>query len=210
MSRSIAFRGDTGPSAAGVDADAAAFEAQKESLTEMYAKGHAALDAVARLKPTKAFAPAVKRVADRLIALCVLLAGAVQGQSVAPLAAFLRAGSVDCTPEALGLSPAALRGALTSVGELVHTAAPPLMPGVFHFFGSVSDADVDGDGWMDLASASFNDNGKIAWYPNGIYEGAFAAAQSTVSTEASGAASVVAADIDGEMLRAASLDGNDL
>ena len=80
---------------------------------------------------------------DRLIALCVLLAGAVQGQSVAPLAAFLRAGSVDCTPEALGLSPAALRLALTSVGELVHTAAPPLMPGVFHFFGSVSDADVD-------------------------------------------------------------------
>ena len=80
---------------------------------------------------------------DRLIALCVLLAGAVQGQSVAPLAAFLRAGSVDCTPEALGLSPAALRCALTSVGELVHTAAPPLMPGVFHFFGSVGDADVD-------------------------------------------------------------------
>ena len=54
------------------------------------------------------------------------------------------ASDTSLAPEALGLSGAALRLALTSVGDLVHTAAPPLMPGVFHFFGSCRDEDVEG------------------------------------------------------------------
>ena len=35
-----------------------------------YSTGDKALDAAMRLKPTKAFAPAVARIADRLVALC--------------------------------------------------------------------------------------------------------------------------------------------
>ena len=61
---------------------------------------------------------------------------------------------------------------------------------------SVFTADVDGDGDMDVLSASQSDN-KIAWYEN---NGASPPAWTplTISTSAAGAISVFAADVDGD------------
>ena len=61
---------------------------------------------------------------------------------------------------------------------------------------SVFAADLDGDGDMDLASASSDDN-KIAWYENTDGKGTFGS-QQIVSTSANGAESVFAADLDGD------------
>ena len=61
---------------------------------------------------------------------------------------------------------------------------------------SVFAADLDGDGDMDLASASYGDN-KIAWYENTDGKGTFGS-QQIVSTSANGARSVFAADLDGD------------
>ena len=60
---------------------------------------------------------------------------------------------------------------------------------------SVHSADIDGDGDMDLLSASRDDN-KIAWYQNdglGNFQ-----TQQAISTNANLAISVYAADIDGD------------
>ena len=57
-------------------------------------------------------------------------------------------------------------------------------------------ADVDGDGDLDVISASELDN-RIAWYEN-TDGGATFGSQQTVSTSASGAAKVVAVDLDGD------------
>ena len=58
-------------------------------------------------------------------------------------------------------------------------------------------ADINGDGYVDLVSASSGDN-KIAWYQNlGDGKGTFSK-QLVVTTKASGARSVVAADINGD------------
>jgi hypothetical protein len=61
---------------------------------------------------------------------------------------------------------------------------------------SVAAADVDGDGDVDVLSASFSDN-KIAWYQNMDGKGSFGA-QQVISMQASGAYSVMAADVDGD------------
>ncbi len=61
---------------------------------------------------------------------------------------------------------------------------------------SVYAADIDGDGDIDVLSASFFDN-KIAWYENTDGQGTFGT-QQAISTFASGAQSVYAADIDGD------------
>ena len=59
---------------------------------------------------------------------------------------------------------------------------------------SVFAADVDGDGDLDVLSASFNDD-KIAWYEN---DGSQNFTAHTISTAADGAYSVFAADVDGD------------
>ena len=61
---------------------------------------------------------------------------------------------------------------------------------------SVFATDVDGDGDTDVLSASFLDD-KIAWYENLDGAGSFGP-QWIISTEADGAASVFAADVDGD------------
>ena len=61
---------------------------------------------------------------------------------------------------------------------------------------SVYAADIDGDGHMDVLSASYSDN-KIAWYENIDGTGNFGD-QILISTDAIGARSVYAADIDGD------------
>ena len=61
---------------------------------------------------------------------------------------------------------------------------------------SVFAADLDGDGDMDIVSASYNDD-TIAWYENnGAADPSFTAAD--IATSADGARSVFAADLDGD------------
>ena len=61
---------------------------------------------------------------------------------------------------------------------------------------SVFAADVDGDGDLDVLSASEVDD-KIAWYENTDGAGSFGS-QQVISTAADGARSVFAADVDGD------------
>ena len=61
---------------------------------------------------------------------------------------------------------------------------------------SVYAADIDGDGDMDVLSASLDDD-KIAWYENTDGLGSFSS-QQVITTAADGARSVYAADLDGD------------
>ena len=61
---------------------------------------------------------------------------------------------------------------------------------------SVVVGDLNGDGWLDLASASYGDN-KIAWYKNTDGKGTFGQ-QIIVTTKASGADSVAVGDLNGD------------
>ena len=61
---------------------------------------------------------------------------------------------------------------------------------------SVVAADINGDGYVDLVSASYGDN-KIAWYQNLDGKGTFGK-QLVVTTDVKGAEGVVAADINGD------------
>ncbi|SRX52759.1 FG-GAP-like repeat-containing protein [Aequorivita sp. CIP111184] len=61
---------------------------------------------------------------------------------------------------------------------------------------SVYATDIDGDGDMDVLSASFNDD-KVAWYENVDGLGNFGS-ENIITTSANGAQSVYAADLDGD------------
>ncbi len=61
---------------------------------------------------------------------------------------------------------------------------------------SLFSADIDGDGAMDILSASFMDN-KVAWYRNTNGQGDFGA-QQIISNTALSARAVFAADFDGD------------
>ena len=63
------------------------------------------------------------------------------------------------------------------------------------FAQSVTTADLDGDGDLDVLSASFCDD-RIAWYKNDG-AGSFGV-QQTITTAADGAISVTMADLDGD------------
>ena len=65
-----------------------------------------------------------------------------------------------------------------------------------NYAGSVYATDLDGDGDMDVLSASLNDN-KIAWYENTDGQGNFGS-QQIITTNANGAFSVYTTDIDGD------------
>jgi len=62
---------------------------------------------------------------------------------------------------------------------------------------SVYATDIDGDGDMDVLSASWTDDNKIAWYENTDGQGNFGA-QQIITTNAGFASSVYATDIDGD------------
>jgi hypothetical protein len=75
--------------------------------------------------------------------------------------------------------------------------------------GSVFAADMDGDGDLDVLSASV-DGGRITWYENTDGSGSFGSEQ-VISTLAGGASSVLAADVDGDGdldVLSASVDGD--
>ena len=67
---------------------------------------------------------------------------------------------------------------------------------------SVYAVDLDGDGDIDVLSASLNDD-KIAWYEN---DGSESFTAHTITTSADGAVSVYAVDLDGDVLSASQVD----
>ena len=78
----------------------------------------------------------------RLISLCTLLAGAAQGQDVAPVRSFLEEVGLDVGFEAVGTTRREMRGVLLDMAGYVRQETQ-LLPGVFHFRGEMSDEDAD-------------------------------------------------------------------
>ncbi|MBN2497064.1 MAG: iron-containing alcohol dehydrogenase [Deltaproteobacteria bacterium] len=76
----------------------------------------------------------------RLVALCVLLVGLLQGQDVHPVASFLRRLGLDCRLRTVGCSREELISALVGACDFV-AEEPQLLPGVFHFREPLSRAE---------------------------------------------------------------------
>ena len=74
---------------------------------------------------------------------------------------------------------------------------PQILNPVASFLLSARAADLDGDGDIDVLSASYSDD-KIAWYENIDGVGEFGPEQAITPATASGAFSVFAADLDGD------------
>ena len=95
---------------------------------------------------------------------------------------------------------------LSGADGKLHDVSATHLPGLTDFSHGSSAADIDGDGDIDVLSASTTDN-KIAWYEN---DGSQSFTPHTITTSADGAASVYAVDIDGDgdmdVLSASQLD----
>ena len=77
-----------------------------------------------------------------LVGLGVMLAGAWQGQDIAPVATFLRDVGLDCRFEAVGCTAGEVRDTLRAMDAyLAHESQ--LLPGVFHFRGAPGPDDAD-------------------------------------------------------------------
>ena len=82
----------------------------------------------------------------------------------------------------------------TATSNLTCECSSDVSSSYVNFAWSVYAADVDGDGDMDVLSASSSDN-KIAWYEN---DGSENFTENTISTSANSARSVYAVDVDGD------------
>jgi glycerol-1-phosphate dehydrogenase [NAD(P)+] len=77
-----------------------------------------------------------------LVGMGVLLAGAYQGQDIAPVAAFLRNVQLDSSYQAVGTNRNEVRDCLLAMGDyVVHESQ--LLPGVFHFRNGISSQEVE-------------------------------------------------------------------
>ena len=116
-------------------------------------------------------------------------------------------GPLFCALSTLTLWTLLLAGAPVRAAS-VSFGAQQIISAVANGANSVFVADVDGDGDLDVLSASFWDS-KIAWYENVDGLGAFGSEQ-VITTTASDARAVFAADLDGDgdvdVLSASSLD----
>jgi len=88
----------------------------------------------------------------RLIALCVVLTAAYQGQDTARIVAWLGRLGMDWSFAAVGTTRAEMRQVLLGIGDFV-AKERQLLPGVFHFFGGVPEDRVDA--LLDVAEAPF-------------------------------------------------------
>ena len=88
----------------------------------------------------------------QLIALCVVLVGAYQGQDVIPWIEFVKSVGLDCSLAAVGTSRDELFGVLTTMGDFV-ASEPQLLPGVFHFKGNVPASEANT--LLDMVEAAF-------------------------------------------------------
>jgi len=77
-----------------------------------------------------------------LVCLGVLLAGAAQGQDLEPVRRFLREVGLDLSARAVGTTLDEVRQCVLGVADYLATE-PQLRPGVFHFRGPLSRADVE-------------------------------------------------------------------
>jgi len=77
-----------------------------------------------------------------LVGMGVLLAGAYQGQDVAPVRKFLRDVHLDSSYKAVGTTGDEVRRCLLAMGDYVQQESQ-LLPGVFHFKGGIGPDDAD-------------------------------------------------------------------
>lgn len=77
-----------------------------------------------------------------LVGMGVLLAGAYQGQDVAPVREFIKRLGLDCSFEGVGTTKAEVRATLTGIGSYVK-GEPHLLPGVFHFRDGILGDEID-------------------------------------------------------------------
>lgn len=73
----------------------------------------------------------------QLVALCIVVAGAAQGQDVEPIRTYLDRLGLDWRPEAVGVTREQLADALCAMPAYVREEKQ-LLPGVFHFMESLS------------------------------------------------------------------------
>ena len=88
----------------------------------------------------------------QLIALCVIIVGTYQGQDMQPVVDYVRSIGLDCSFKAVGATREEFYKVLTTMGDFVKSE-PQLLPGVFHFRGSV-DSDA-ANALLDMVESAF-------------------------------------------------------